>query len=258
MSKLDSESIEQPLILATDIDGTFVKGPSEVRDELYAKLRRRPHSSLIYVTERYIESARAYQELLGLPQPDLFIADAGAHVASGRRSADDERIDSLVNEPWPGALTIREALAHLSDVVVERPIIARRRLSFLVRHGVAPLVALMRVKDAVRDLDVNVVCTTEDQLNVLPAGVDKGVALRRVLSWMRADDGWVVVAGDSLSDAKLFRAELQGVVVGDAEPELKTIVASRDDVYQSSLGGAAGVLEGLQHFGFVDSDRRHN
>lgn len=258
MTDADAERSEQPLILATDIDGTFVNGPSESRRQLYAILKQRSHSSLIYVTERYIESARAFQELLGLPRPDLFIADAGSYVASGRRDTHDEWIDAMVEGGWPGADAIRAALVDVADVVEERPIIARRRLSFLIRPDVTAWEALIRVREALSALHINVECTSHKQLDVLPANVDKGVALRRVLSWLRADDGWVVVAGDSLSDAKLFRQELHGVVVGDAEPELKRMVAERDDVYQSRSSGAAGVLEGLEHFGFVHSADRQN
>ena len=74
-----------PLLLATDLDGTFAGGADQDRHALYAKLTARPHCSLCYATGRHLESARALQDVFHLPAPDIFIADVGVTVAAGER-----------------------------------------------------------------------------------------------------------------------------------------------------------------------------
>ena len=46
----------------------------------------------------------------------------------------------------------------------------------------------------------------------------------------------------------LFETGLRGVIVGNAEAELKRRVGDRSHVYVADGAGAAGVHEGLLHF----------
>jgi hypothetical protein len=69
---------------------------------------------------------------------------------------------------------------------------------------------------------------------------------------MEADSEWVVAAADTLRHAELFRPGRRGIVAASAEEGLKARVTNRPEVYVATHDGAAGVLEGLAHFGFVE------
>jgi sucrose-phosphate synthase len=65
----------------------------------------------------------------------------------------------------------------------------------------------------------------------------------------------VIVAGDSGNDRSMFDAYAYGVVVGNAKPELKQLqeeLGSDTAVYFAERSYAAGVLEGLRHYGRID------
>ncbi|HEX2207474.1 MAG TPA: HAD family hydrolase [Longimicrobium sp.] len=98
---------------------------------------------------------------------------------------------------------------------------------------------------------MDVVLSANVFLDVLPRGVNKGTTLRRVLRWMGGGEGACVVAGDSLNDLALFETGLRGIVVGNCEPALRARVAPMDHVYPARGEGAAGVLEGLRHHGYL-------
>ncbi len=89
-------------------------------------------------------------------------------------------------------------------------------------------------------------------VDVLPGGVNKGTTLRRVLAWLGRPEHDVVVAGDTLNDLALFETGLSGVVVGNCEAGLRERVGGRDHVYVAAGHGAAGILEGLGHFGWIE------
>lgn len=84
-----------------------------------------------------------------------------------------------------------------------------------------------------------------------PRGVNKGTTLRRVLSWLGRPETDVVVAGDTLNDLALFETGMAGIVVGNGEPALRERVRDREHTYHARAHGAAGILEGLTHFGWI-------
>lgn len=106
----------------------------------------------------------------------------------------------------------------------------------------------LRATLAEQDLRVTVIYSSDRDLDVLPAGADKGSALAWLCERLRIDPSRVVVAGDTGNDSRMFRAiPVRGIVVGNARAEL--IEATRDlSVYRATAHQADGVIEGLKHF----------
>ncbi len=88
-------------------------------------------------------------------------------------------------------------------------------------------------------------------LDILPRGVSKGTTLLKLISLEGLDPDAVVLAGDSLNDLSMFETELTGVVVGKAEAGLKARAADIESVFLAWSPGVGGILEGLDHHGFV-------
>ena len=112
--------------------------------------------------------------------------------------------------------------------------------------------AIDRAGGALEELEVDLVASAGVYLDVLPPGVNKGTTLRRVLRWLERGETDVVVAGDTLNDLALFETGLSGVVVGNCEAALRERVAGREHLYLADGEGAAGILEGLRHFGWLE------
>ena len=56
--------------------------------------------------------------------------------------------------------------------------------------------------------------------DVMPKGIAKGPTLLRFIETLYLDPGNVLVAGDTLNDLSLFETGLDGVAVGNSEPDL--------------------------------------
>lgn len=240
------------LILATDLDGTFAAGTTRQRRNLQVALAE-ISATLLYVTGRTIEATRRLMAEAHLPGPHLLIADVGTSVVRGEDFCPLPVEDEL-QRAWPGHAAVRERLTSLPELV-EQDINAPRRVSYTLVPDAATTIeqALEHTRLRLDGLGVDVLASAGTYIDVLPAGVNKGTTLRRVLRWLGRDDADVVVAGDSLNDLALFETGLHGILVGDSEPALAERIAHLDTVHRASSPGSAGIMEGLRHFGWLEA-----
>jgi hydroxymethylpyrimidine pyrophosphatase-like HAD family hydrolase len=247
-----------PLILVADVDGAFARGAADDAERLYEVLRDRRHSALIYVTRRAIHAARAYQNVMGLPRPDVFVAERGSSVAPGYGDAPIAYVDRELDKRWPGIAAVRKDLEVLGAYMDEVPNTGQRRLAYIPPDGMPPSELADVMASALDKLDVDVVQTGDGTVDVVPKNVTSGFTLDRVLEWIEADPEWVVVAADTLRHADLFRPGRRGIVVASADEGLRHRLAQRPEIYMAERDGAAGLLDGLKHFGFVASKAATN
>lgn len=247
---------DQPLILVAGLDGPIVRGSKAERECLYRALVQRLNFVLMYVTERYLESARAFQEIMHLPRPDVFVTDMGASVTPGRRDRSISVVDHELNRNWPGSekiLTRLEALDHLID---PHPLQAPRRMSFVTRDGVTTDDVLPKAQVLLDRLDVQVVAADSIQLDVLPNGVSQKQTVDRVLSWIDADHRWrtVVVVG-SPDEMSLVDDNATAIAVADPDNEWVQEVSRHQNVHVASRAGCGGIHESLIQLGLIESGK---
>lgn len=249
MSPETKKDSRTSLILATDLDGTFAGGTAADRSELQNALRALPGAKLLYVTGRTVEATRRLMSELGLPAPDVLIADVGTTVVRGSDFSPVEEVESALGETWPGAEVIRRRLEGLAGIE-EQDVRVPRRVGYWLREGEMHEV-ISRMADRLGNLTLDLVGSAGVYIDVLPASVNKGTTLRRVLDWLERGHVDVVVAGDSLNDLALLEAGFAGVVVGNCEQGLRDRVCELEHLYMANGEGAAGILEGLRHLGWL-------
>ena len=70
------------MLLATDLDGTFLAGDPESRLKLYQLISAHPDIQLAFVTGRGLESVSPLLSDPTIPEPDYIICDVGCTVLS--------------------------------------------------------------------------------------------------------------------------------------------------------------------------------
>lgn len=249
-----STDARRGLILATDLDGTFAGGAEAARAELQAALRAMDDAALLYVTGRTVGATRELMKEVGLPTPDVLIADVGTTVVRGGDLTPIDEVESALERTWPGATIIRERLRSVRGIE-EQDVRVPRRVSYWLREGEMDEV-MRRMAERLDGLTLDLVGSAGVYIDVLPEGVNKGTTLRRVIEWLGRDHADVVVAGDSLNDLALLEAGFPGVVVGNCEPGLRDRVCDLEHLYMATGEGAAGILEGLRRLGWVPGGGR--
>ena len=72
------------MLLATDLDGTFLGGRQADRLKLYRLIREQENIRLMFVTGRGIESVMPLLDNPVIPDPDYIICDVGATILNGQ------------------------------------------------------------------------------------------------------------------------------------------------------------------------------
>jgi glucosylglycerol-phosphate synthase len=234
------------MLLATDLDGTFLAGDPEDRLSLYQTIAAHPEIKLAYVTGRSLEAVLPLLADPTLPQPDFIIADVGATLVHGDSLQPIQPLQSVVDARWPGETQVASAIEPFG---LERQDVPQaRRCSYFCTPEQAANPALREIAD---ELGCDLLYSAELYLDFLPKGVNKGSSLQALADWLELDHDQVLAAGDTLNDLSMLSASFHGVCVGQSEAALLEATRSHSRTLHASRPGCGGILEAFAHFGFL-------
>jgi HAD superfamily hydrolase (TIGR01484 family) len=230
------------MLIATDLDGTFLAGSPAQKEKLYRFITQDSHTQLAYVTGRGLPLVLPLLEEPDLARPDYIICDVGATLTD-RTGALLHPLMREVTDRWPGEDAIVQALADIPGLQRQEQPQARRVSFYCSADAVTTTVA-----ERVQALGCDLLYSADLYLDVLPPGVNKGSSLRRLVQHLGLDPEHVLVAGDTLNDLSMFTHGFKGVCVGESEPALLQATAGLGHVFHASAPGCDGILQALQHF----------
>lgn len=234
------------MLLATDLDGTFLAGDPEDRLSLYQTIAAHPEIKLAYVTGRSLEAVLPLLADPTLPQPDYIIADVGATLVHGDSLQPIQPLQSLVDAHWPGESQVASAIESFG---LERQDVPQaRRCSYFCTPEQAANPAL---REAAEQLGCDLLYSAELYLDFLPRGVNKGSSLKALADWLELNNDQVLAAGDTLNDLSMLSASFHGVCVGQSEGALLEATRHHSRTLHANRPGCGGILEAFAHFGFL-------
>jgi glucosylglycerol-phosphate synthase len=234
------------MLLATDLDGTFLAGNTDDRTTLYQLISLHPDMDLVFVTGRGLESVIPLLSDPAIPQPKYIICDVGSTIVDGETLLPLHELQEEIDLAWPGEHIIEEALSHL-NVLRRQEVPQERRCSYYCEEKVGIEAARMIVEA----LGCELVISSDRHLDVLPRGVTKGGTLTMLVKHLCIDAERVLVAGDSLNDLSMFLQGYNGVCVGDSEPGLRENTKDDSRVFHAEKYGCGGILEAVSYFGYL-------
>ena len=234
------------MLLATDLDGTFLGGDPENRLRLYQLIAAHPDIKLVFVTGRGLEAVLPVLSDPTVPRPDYIICDVGATVVDGEHQQPVQPLQSLIEQRWPGERAVEEVMQQFPELS-RQEVPQARRCSYFCEAGAVT----GEVERMVTELGCDLLYSAGQYLDVLPPGVNKGSTLRQLVEALDVDPETVLVAGDTLNDLSMYEHGFKGVCVGESEPALLDATEGRARVLQAQLSGCGGILEAIAHFGFL-------
>ncbi|MDU9409806.1 glucosylglycerol-phosphate synthase [Pseudomonas sp. zfem001] len=234
------------MLLATDLDGTFLAGDPEDRLSLYQTIAAHPEIKLAYVTGRSLEAVLPLLADPTLPQPDYIIADVGATLVHGDSLQPIQQLQSVVDARWPGETQVASAIEPFG---LERQDVPQaRRCSYFCTPEQAANPALREIAD---ELGCDLLYSAELYLDFLPKGVNKGSSLQALADWLELSHDQVLAAGDTLNDLSMLSSSFHGVCVGESENALLEATNHHSRTLHAERPGCGGILEAFAHFGFL-------
>ena len=231
------------LVLATDLDGTFLEGDHRIKSLFYPELVRLLDTvMLIYTTGRSVETVKQFCMRGYLPHPHFVIGDHGTHIVDGVNFDVVAHLQDPIIQKWNnGNSVLRQLLQNESGVRLQ-PIDPPYRVAYYYDPKRLQNQTLQKISDAGFD----VIQSCDMYLDIVPRGVNKGSSLLNILHDLKIDHETVITCGDSLNDLSLFQTGLKSIAVGNSEPKLIAEIQELKNVYHSSLPGLLGIIDGLQ------------
>lgn len=241
-------------VLVCDIDNTLI-GDSEALQALLQRLQQ-AHEQVGFgvATGRRLESALNVLDKWGVPTPDLLITGVGTQIHYGHDMVEDHGWQRHIDYRWkPDAL--REAMRDIPGLRLQPD---SEQLKFKLSYYVDPkrVPGPREIRRHLRRLDLHAKLIYSHQafLDLLPVRASKGLAIRYLaLKWELAPEK-LLVAGDSGNDEEMLGGNTLGVVVGNYSKELEKL-RGRDRIYFAEASHAWGVVQGLEHYRFLDQPR---
>jgi sucrose-phosphate synthase len=181
------------------------------------------------------------------PVPEFLIVDVGSQIywRDGENYISDDDFQSHIRYGWNRTL-LSAKLGGLSfleyqEAEKQKPM----KLSFYTREGFD----LALVQEALEDLPCTIIYSHGENLDILPKRASKSQAIRFVSEKLGVAAEEVAVAGDSGNDRDML-TEYKGIAVGNYAQDLEDLLG-HPNVYFANACYAAGVLEGLEHYGFL-------
>ena len=237
-------------LIITDLDNTLT-GDDESLAEFNELIRDNEHVGFGIATGRRLDSAMALIEDLGLPQPDLVDTDVGTQLHYGENLTADRSWRKSIGYAWKPD-EIRQVLDNLPGFF---PQPAAHQSEFKISYEIDTRVSpgVSAIKKVLREagLRAKVVMSLGMYLDVIPVRGGSDLSMRHVLwKWGFAPEH-VLVAGDSGNDAGMLTGRTLGVVVANHSKELNRL-RKRPRIYFAEAAHAAGVLEGIKYYNFLD------
>lgn len=238
------------LVLATDLDGTFLGGSRADRQALYESISARDDMLLIFVTGRDLAFLRRLLDQPGLPRPRYIVGDVGTSVYDVDADfAPVAELEADIAARWDGAnARVQQLLAGEPGLELQ-PAQFRHRVSYYYDPNALREETIRKIEAAGFDC----LLSADLYLDVLPRGIAKGPTLRRMVSALGLPEDRVLVAGDTMNDLSMFTAGFKGVAVGNSEPRLIAALPTHPHMYRSAGHGAAGITEAIAHFGLGEA-----
>ena len=181
-----------------------------------------------------------------LPSPDYLIGGLGTEIQAGVSGKMLTEYTEFLDQNWqrPKIVTLMNQLGLVAHPIeYQTPLKASFDLPDPAR--------LTRVKEQLRteNLAAKIIFSGGKNLDIIPQAAGKGGVVDYLRRQLDISAEQVVVAGDSGNDVDMFIPPYRGIVVGNADPDLKQLKG--EHIYHARAFYAAGVLEGLKYWQVV-------
>lgn len=238
--------VKQALI--SDIDNTLLGDKHALKTLSHWLEANRSHLAFGIATGRPLESAVAILKKHQVNIPDVLVTSVGTEIHYGKKLVPDLGWAAHIRYQWRRD-ALAEALAKFPGLILQAPENQREfKLSYIAKPDDIPPIS--EIYEYLHDLKLHaqLVYSHEEFLDVLPIRASKGHAIRYLAYKWGLPLSNFLVAGDSGNDIEMLIGDTRAVVVGNYSPELAKL-RDQEQIYFAENHYAAGIIEGLKHYG---------
>jgi sucrose-phosphate synthase len=238
----------------TSLDNALF-GDEQALQQLLSTLRKHGrHIGYGIATGRSLDNTLRIMKRRNLQLPDVLITSVGTAIHychNGRRIVEDSHWAHHIDYRWEP----KKLLKIMRRVPGSKLRPDSEQSEFKISYNIDPEVTptAREIKRLLRqnDLHAKIVVTDQRLLDLLPIRASKGLAIRYLAIKWGVPFEHILVVGDSGNDEEMLLGDTLGVVVANHTPELNKL-QGKSRIYFAKGNYAAGILEGLEHYHFLD------
>ena len=236
-------------LMITDIDNTLVGDDNSLNQLLDLLDSHRSELAWGVATGRSLELTLEAMTEYNIPMPDILICSVGSELYYGPDLRMDKGWKQHISHNWKPE-SIKEILRKFDFLVFQEAEGQRsHKISYYLENKDDRLQQIQQAL-AEQKLLCQVIYSHSQFLDILPNRASKGKAVNYLRYKYDFLPRHVMVAGDSGNDADMLEGPTRGLIVGNHSEELEYL-RNAARVYFSTGKYAAGIIEGLHHYGFV-------
>ena len=236
-------------LVITDIDNTLVGDEAALAELLRLFKEKETNLAWGVATGRCLNMTMQALEENNIPRPDVVICSVGTEIYYGQDLVLDKGWQQHLSYRWRADL-VREELAKFDFLEMQEPETQRRyKVSYYMEDD-PELLAQVHQALQQRKIRYHLVYSHKQFLDILPFRASKGKAVRYLSYKWGLPLNNIMVCGDSGNDESMLRGDTSAVIVGNYSSELEPLIGLRS-TYLSSEKYAAGIIDGMRHYGFV-------
>jgi sucrose-phosphate synthase len=237
----------------SDLDQNLVGDPRSL--EQFIKLLRSNRKCVSFgiATGRRLDSALTLLKRNKIPQPDVLITSLGTEIHYAPNLTRDTAWRNHIDHLW-NPKTIKRLLAELPGLQLQPK---SEQSSFKLSYYIDPQIAPDR-NEITRHLHqqeqtANVIFSFGQYLDIIPVRASKGMALRWFTEQWDIPLSHILAAGGSGADEDMMRGNTLAAVVANRHEEELSELADIETIYFSKSSYAAGIMEAIDHYDFLDT-----
>lgn len=228
-------------LFVSDIDNTLL-GNSLALIDLTEALQASSNLIIVYNSSRPCTNLRqTLTRFPELPPPNYLIGALGTEIEEGGSGKSVPQYTQRLSQDWHRDKVV--AIVEEMGFTAHAP---EYQTPLKVSYDVPDAASYIKVVQALQivGLKVKVVYSGGKNLDIIPHSAGKVAGIKHLQHTLNVQHEGVVVAGNSDNDLEMFVPPYKGIVVANADPNLKA--RQGDHIYHARFAYAEGVLEGLR------------
>ncbi len=243
-------------LLLLDLDSSLELPETEDLTILRMSLENEAHkniNSLGILTGRGLKAARQRYSELHLPEPKLWICNAGTEIYYGIEDKPDLLWESFIALDW-NKETVQQSLSDLKDHLEEQETLNQGpfKVSYLLKEPGESILSLVRKRLRNDGLAAMPYLRCHWYLDVLPIRASRKEAIRYLAVRYEIPLEDVLVVASEQGDGELIRGLTSAIIPAEHDPCLE-LLRSQQGVYFSPKSKVNGLLDGINHYRYFSS-----
>ena len=244
-------------LIIADIDNTLTGDDEAMRNFFHLIEQSDENVGFGIATGRRHEDVLKLMSDYDMPTPEVLITSTGTEIYYGKNFTMDSSWRKHINYRWEPE-RIRELMKTLDGVFEqEENEQSTFKISYKVDFSVSPKLSSIRKLLRKNGIRAKVILSLNMFLDIIPVRAGSGLCMRHMaFKWGLPLEN-ILIAGDSGNDWGMLAGNTLGVVVGNYSVELEKL-RKYPRVYFADAHHAAGIIEGIEYYDFLDTIRIPN